>query len=390
MLQEFTVDNFKSLINVTFRPHEQNLLLGVNNAGKTNLCQALHFLAATARMPLQGCAQAVLGGTHGITNDYFQKDTIEFQVRASVPFRAEELTFNYTQVLSVRPSLASLPTLEVDSETLRVRSKAFDDAVLVENTRERVRLLHETSFLPGQSHYVESSVPREATMLHRLYDVESNPRANLFKQYLAAWQFYALSPDAMRGFQHQLNQPILMVNGENLASVIHHLKTTDERRYRRILSKLQEIDRRIDVINFDIATEGAILMLFEDSRGNRLPVRSASSGTLRYLALLYIVCGQRLPAISPLIVVEEPENGIYVGHLRGLLETAEDTQPGPQLVFTSHSPYFIDLFDDRLDSIFLLKRGDQHSSLTQPDVEQVKKRLERFPLGEQHFREMLG
>ncbi len=390
MLEEFRVDNFKSLINVNFSPREQNLLLGVNNAGKTNLCQALHFLAATARMPLQACAQAVLGGTHGVTNFYFEKDTVEFQVRASVPFAAEELAFSYTQILSVRPSSPSLPTLEVESEMLRVRSKDFDDVVLLENTRERVRLLHETGFLRGQSHYVETTAPREATMLHRLYDLESNPRANLFKQYLAAWQFYALSPAAMRGFQHQLNQPVLMVSGENLASVIHHLKTTDERRYRRILSKLQEIDRRIDLINFDVAAEGAILMLFEDSKGNRLPARSASSGTLRYLALLYIVCGQRLPGISPLIVVEEPENGIYVGHLKALLETAEDTQPGPQLVFTSHSPYFVDLFDNRLDSIFVLNRGEQHSSIVQPDVEQVKRRLEKFPLGEQHFREMLG
>ena len=43
MLQEFRVDNFKSLINIVFKPQEINLLLGKNNSGKTNLCQALQF-----------------------------------------------------------------------------------------------------------------------------------------------------------------------------------------------------------------------------------------------------------------------------------------------------------------------------------------------------------
>ncbi len=32
MLQEFRVDNFKSLINIVFKPQEINLLLGQNNS----------------------------------------------------------------------------------------------------------------------------------------------------------------------------------------------------------------------------------------------------------------------------------------------------------------------------------------------------------------------
>ena len=48
MLQEFRVDNFKSLINVAFKPQATNLLLGMNNSGKTNLCQALRFVSGSA------------------------------------------------------------------------------------------------------------------------------------------------------------------------------------------------------------------------------------------------------------------------------------------------------------------------------------------------------
>ena len=56
MLQEFRVDNFKSLINVIFRPQAVNLLLGMNNSGKTNLCQALRFVAGSTALPLDRCS----------------------------------------------------------------------------------------------------------------------------------------------------------------------------------------------------------------------------------------------------------------------------------------------------------------------------------------------
>ena len=121
-----------------------------------------------------------------------------------------------------------------------------------------------------------------------------------------------------------------------------------------------------------------------------LSAENASNGTLRFLAMLYVVLAQPALASRPLIMIEEPENGIYVGYMKQLLEIFEEAEDRPQLIFTSHSPYFVDLFENRLDSIFVMKKGEQHSAITQPDVAQVKKRLEEFPLGELHFREMLG
>ena len=55
MLKEFRVDNFKSLINGVFRPQGMNLLLGMNNSGKTSLCQALQFVSGSAAAPLDRC-----------------------------------------------------------------------------------------------------------------------------------------------------------------------------------------------------------------------------------------------------------------------------------------------------------------------------------------------
>ncbi len=388
MLHEFTVDNFKSLINVTFKPQEENLLLGANNSGKTNLCQAMLFLAISARGPLNIAAEQFAGGMSKITNFYLDKSTTDFHVKASVPFGSQLLTFMYDLTISSRSSVPSSPAIEVNRETLRVNGSGFEDVILLENDRDGIRLLSEQEYLQGHVNRLETSVPRDGTMLHFLYDRETAPRAVCFKEYLGAWMHYDLSASVMRGIQHQPNNLALQARGDNLSSVIHILKTTDERRYRTLVSRLQEIDTGIDVINF-FTSEDAIVMLFEDGKGNQLPATRASAGTLRFLALLYILTAQPSAASTPVLMIEEPENGLHVGMLKRLLEVMRETPSRPQVIFTSHSPYFIDLFDDHLDDVFVMKRGKEHSSIVQPDVEKVRSRLEKYPLGEMHFREML-
>ena len=177
--------------------------------------------------------------------------------------------------------------------------------------------------------------------------------------------------------------------GSNLASVIYRLKTSNERDYRRLLKVIQKVEPAIEVINFQVASENSVFMFFEDADGHSLPAWNASNGTLRFLGLAYILLVQPALIPQPLIMVEEPENCIYVGFLRDLIEMATQSPGSLQVIFTSHSPYFIDLFDSRIDSIFTLRRDKHHSSISQPDVDKVKARLEDFPLGEQHFREML-
>lgn len=387
MLQEFRVDNFKSLINIVFKPQEINLLLGKNNSGKTNFCQALQFVGASSLFALDECADRVAGGRFGMTNFAFDKSTIDFYLRAYVPYDEEKLTFEYE--LTISPPKSRQGEIKVDREILSVTGRKFDKTVLLENISGRIRLLHEKDFMGGTENYVETNAPVDTTMLQRLYDSETNARAYHFKSYLGNWICYDLSPTEMRESDYKPNEVYLSSDGSNLASVLYWLKTSNERDYRLLLKVMQQIEPKFDLINFFVGSESVIVMLFEDSDGHSLPAWNASNGTLRFLALAYVLLFQPTMDLRPLLMIEEPENGIYVGFLKTLLEMTDRSQ-GPQIVFTSHAPYFIDLFDGYLDGIFVLNRDEQHTSITQPDVDKVKKRLEKLPLGEQHFREMLG
>lgn len=400
MLTEFRVDNFKSLINGVFTPQGMNLLLGKNNSGKTNLCQALQFVSSSALFPLDTCADGVCRGRFGMTNFALDKSTIDFYVRAHIHFRDEKLVFEYE--LTISPPRVGFveAAVKLDHEVLSVTGGVFKErAILLENTSGRIRLLDEKSLAPVHASnassivpdgsYIESTAPTDATMLQRLFDKKSNPLASCFRDYLAGWTYYDLSPASMRGSDYKPGTYILDFDGGNLASVLFLLKTGRERDYRRLLKVVREIEPHIDLINFLGNSEKNVLMFFEDSAGHGLHSINASNGTLRFLAMAYILLYQPRGILSPLCIIEEPENGIYVGLLKTLLEMVDQSPGSPQLVFTSHAPYFIDIFDDHLGGLFVLNRRQGHTAITQPDIGTIKERLERFPLGEQHFREML-
>ena len=390
MLQEFRVDNFKSLINVSFRPRQAlNLLLGTNNSGKTNLCQALRFVSGTASVSLDRCADGVCG-RFGVTSFVLDKSTIDFFVRAAVPYADETPVFEYKLTVSPPKMGSSEASVRLEREILSVSDGELGSTVLFENVAGRIRLLHEKDSTARALRYIDTTAPTDATMLQRLYDLEASPRANLFKQYLSGWTYYDLSPTAMRGSTRKPREHIVAPDGGNLASVLYSLKTGNERAYRNLLQIVRKIEPRLDLINFYADSGDDVFMFFEDEDAHSWSSAGASNGTLRFLALAYILLVQPGSGLPPLCIIEEPENGVHVGFLKTLFEVVDLSVGFPQLVFTSHAPYFIDLFDEHLGGVFVLDRSKGHTSITQPDVDEVKARLDEFPLGEQHFREMLG
>ncbi len=391
MIKEFRVENFLSWVELPFQPRDINLVIGLNNSGKTNLCNALLFLSCTSHRELQKCLDEMLLPVQGMANFSYKKPTTEFLLTATLPFEGEQITYKYELALAVLRSSMPDAKLEVQMERLTATGEGFEDVILLENTPDGVRLLHEGEFEKRLADpYKMTSAPRDTTMLHRLYDRETNRRANHFKQYLSRWQYYSFSQNALRQLDHTPNTFILNPDGSNLASVIWNLKKSDEGSYRTLLRALQLLEPDLDFINFfGGEAEPMVTMWLTYKNGARIPAWRASAGTLRFLALSYVFFVRPPEGYQPLLIVEEPENGLYVGILKKLLDMLGSEPSSPQVLFTSHSPYFIDLFDDKLQNIFVTTRDEYRSLLRPIDTAKAKARLSEYPLGEQHYREML-
>ncbi|MBI1789848.1 MAG: AAA family ATPase [Acidobacteria bacterium] len=394
MLHRFRVSNFKSLVNAEFRPAGINLVVGPNNAGKTNLCHALRFLALATRTPLDEAARLCTAEPWNLLNVYSGADSLELEANCTLTSEAEELNFGYTLRLSGPKTTGARGVsrpFAVCSELLRVTGVGLNDRVLLENTAGKVRLFHEQSHDPDP--YLQTSAPNTATMLCRLYDLETNRLANLFKRYLGSWGYYNFDPLQLRSNLATPMDRALEANGANLCSVLYTLHNERPRVERTLVEAAKLVEPRLDLISFQAPDPDHVYMFFEDKAGHRFGVQNLSDGTLRFLAMCYLIVAHRQEGSStpgpPVIVIEEPENGIFVGHLKSLFERIDPSGKQGQFVFTSHNPYFIDLFDGSLDGLVVVKQATTHSVVLPPDREKVQELLGKFSLGELHFRGLL-
>ncbi len=401
VLRKIVIDNFKSLVNMTYEPGHLNLVIGENSSGKTNLCQAIRFLGYSSRMPFLEAMMDVAGTYTNLGNVYAKKSTIDFLCAFDFAAARPPLHFEYSLSVEV-PTLRSYLTKEVRvrSERLGVQSGAGIPEVLLVNESGQARLLDEERLPPpdksSQQPYVEMEIEASRSALSQTYPSSKHKRLQLFQFFLRSWRYYDLDLGLLRKSEFKPLESELRSDGANLVSVLHTLKNTDGFNFRKLIELTQTVEPRLADLNF-YPPHQPVTMYMEDTKGEKFELANVSNGTLRFLALCYVMLtrSQRildLPLPPPLTIIEEPENGIYVAHFKRLLELIEPSTGEVQYIFTSHSPYFIDLFDAYLENVVVMKRGETHSELIRPDQEKIRRYLseKEFPLGELHFRDMIA
>lgn len=229
-----------------------------------------------------------------------------------------------------------------------------------------------------------------------LQESPKNRLAWRFKSDLGSWAFHDLDNGRLRETKSNGGVEILESDGSNLAAAVASLKARDDRAYREVLEFVRLVEPDVEAIAFEPSPDPKqVFMTFEDGRRRQFRPHELSNGTLRMLALGLIVASNRSAALRSdvppgLTMLEEPETGIYVRHLKELFEALDDSGPCGQYLFTSHQPYVIDLFDKWIEAVCVLKRDGARTVVVRPDPAEVRELLETFSLGELHFRGMLG
>ncbi|MBI3985297.1 MAG: AAA family ATPase [Lentisphaerae bacterium] len=399
MLTRFRVDNFRSLLNTEFIPAGINLLIGPNNAGKTNLSSALRFLALTSEHTLDVAMLMTVGERWNLTNfNVPSNHDIELETDCTLTHEEQPLRFSYRLKLRARKGdVGDSQSLAVVEEVLKVSGGRFKETPLLQNQDGQTKMLHEEGYAqnrPKSPMCVQAKVGTEATMLSQLYELENNPRAILFRRYLRSWAYYNFSPDVLRLPDVARDAACLLSNGANLSRALFALHNEKPRIEKRLIEIARVLEPRLDLFSFSAPDPEHVHLFVEDKAEHRQSARGISDGTLRFIAMAYVILMAEQSVngtgSAPLIIIEEPENGLYVGHMKSLIERVDTNGKTGQFIFTSHSPYFIDLFDNNLAGIHVIKPGPSSSVLVKPDIEKLKHLLDEMPLGEMHFREMLA
>lgn len=357
MLTRLQVKGFKNLadVDVSFGPF--TCVAGTNGVGKSNLFDAITFLAATADLSLIEAGRRVRdeqSRSNRIQSLFFRAgDEIVDEIflvadmlipsegldELGQPAHASCTFLRYTLVLGhettpgiqhserlivKREELTYIKKQGASKELLFAHSDDWLDSVVtgqrkspfistVEDAGVVTIRLHQDGNQGRPRNLLAANLPR--TVLSSANAVES-PTALLAKQEMQSWRLLQLEPSALRN-SDAFNAPThIGADGSNMAATLYHLARSssnpndDEAAvYVRVANRVSQLVQDIRSIGVDVDERRELLTLQVTTRDSTLhPARALSDGTLRFLALAIL---EEDSSAQGLLCLEEPENGIH-------------------------------------------------------------------------------
>jgi predicted ATPase len=187
-------------------------------------------------------------------------------------------------------------------------------------------------------------------------------------------------------------------NGKGLAAVLTTLQDGFPERFDSLNIDLARWLPEFDRVLLETRNGSLRAILLRTKLGqHRVPASRLSEGTLLSIALLTLC---HLPDPPALIGIEDPERGMHPRLLREVLDAIHrlshpeefgDQRAPVQVVMTTHSPYFVDLFRDRLEDIVIAEKTGLWSTLRKlTDMPNVEEIVRDSQLGESWFNGVLG
>jgi predicted ATPase len=190
-----------------------------------------------------------------------------------------------------------------------------------------------------------------------LGNLADHPRIVAFRQFLESWYLSYFVPDLARGLPMTGAQKHLNRKGDNLANYVQFIERQHPKRFAQVLGSISRKIPGIYKITHERQKDGRLLLQFNE-HGYEDPFYQLdmSDGTLKMFAYLLLL---EDPDPAPLIGIEEPENGLHHQLLEPLAvvmkQYAYNEKGGPQIVITTHSPYFVDALTP--NEVWILEKG---------------------------------
>lgn len=420
MITRLQVDGFKNLValDVYFGPF--TCIAGPNGVGKSNVFDVLQFLGYLTEHPVLKAAEMVRGGggaylTGSSPFDIFGRrgeetmDRIKVGVEMIIPSKAtDELgqlakaTSNFLRYdleLKLEHSADGRRMITISEESLSPINKGdakkhlpFPHEAkwrgnLIYNNRKSGAFisterkdgqtlinLHQDGGSMGRLNpFSAAKMPR--TLLSSARYASESPTVLLAKLEIQKWKFLQLEPSGLRR-PSELDKvgPETRVNwdGANLPGTVYRLaKACAQDDYypdesalyaslANLLAKLLPDVRKVEV---DKDEQRRLLTLeIVDRFGVRLPARSLSDGTLRFLALAILSADY---TEDSLLFLEEPENGIHPDRVTDIIELLQDMcfdpfdveydgEPIRQVIVNTHSPGVVSIMP--IDSLLFVNQ----------------------------------
>ncbi len=295
-------------------------------------------------------------------------------------------------------SLRNIDTHRCDHANLVSADLRAQDAsaqgVSIEVRWHEVQAVHRVCirWTPSSQRKVEiGPVPQSGTVL--------SGEDGRFRAALAGIRHFSLQAEGILQPNELLPGELeLTEQGVGLARALDQLRDKHPERFEALNEELNAWFPEFDRFLFDTPRQGARSFQLRTS-DSKQPIAASdlSHGMLLALAILFL---RHSPVRPSLICMEEPDRGLHPRLLRRVADAlfalsqprsdALDASP-TQVLVTSHSPYFLDLFRDRPECVVIAEKAGIYATFKQlsrhPHITEI---LGDAPLGEVWYSGVLG
>ena len=360
-----------------------NVLIGPNGSGKSNLIDMIGLLQAVpndiaAFLRINGPTEDWIWKGPGRSETPFQTARIEAEFGPALPRI-------YKLGISLRDdrvhSLNERLDLVEPEQNKKILAKPFFQA---SNESARLWPIQPGGVLADYGdESVQVEISRGKSVLSEIRNPSEYPALTETARLLSAAKIYRswyVGRDSpVRHPQRTDGDPnFLEEDFSNLALVVNDLLSRRlEPSLKDYLGRFYESYESLHPRIFGNTIE---LIVNETGTSSPLPASRLSDGTIRFIALLAILCH---PDPPPLICIEEPEIAMHPDSQDLVVELLKDASERTQLIVTTHSPWLIDRLSAKPEQVVVCDRrpgeGTQFKRFTREELEDW---LEDQPLGE--------
>ena len=363
-----------------------NVLIGANGSGKSNLIDVIAMLQAVPN-DIAGFLRSNGPTSDWIWNGPGRSETPFHIARVEAELMAPGFPLNYQLGITVGNDRVHSLTERLDLIEEENNKKLFAKPFFQAST-ENVRLWPtraDGTLADYGDDPTKVELPRGRSVLSEIRNPTEYPALTETARMLSAIKvyrsWYVGRGSHIRHPQRTDSDPTFLEEDfSNLALVVNDLLG------RRLESSLDSCLKRFyesyESLHTRIFGNTVELIINEAGMSSSLPASRLSDGTIRFIALLAILCH---PAPPPLICIEEPEIALHPDSLDLVVELLIEASQRTQLIVTTHSPWLIDRLSAQPDSVVVCERdrnpadGTQFKRFTGKDLEDW---LEDQPLGE--------
>jgi len=365
VLEGVSIQNYRSLKDVTlgktFERQDGDVLprlmavIGANGVGKSTLLDALGFLGDCLSDGVEAACDKPQRGGFERLRTLGVKEPIRFEVRFRQTVKDRPISYSLEIDQDARGRVC------VAYERLRQRRKGQPAGrpysfLELRNGEGYAWSGEEAGDSEGTRKIAVSMSDRQVLGISTLGTLKDHPRIGQFRAFLAGWYLSYFVPELARSQPMAGADPHLNRRGDNLAKYLQFIERENPRGFKAALDLIAQKIPGVESIRSERAKDGRLMLEFS-ARGYAEPFyqQDMSDGSLKLLAYLLLM---EDPDPAPLIGIEEPENGLHHQLLAVLaqeLQTFASRNRGPQVLVTTHSPYFVDALTP--EEVWVLHKG---------------------------------